>query len=320
MNKKKEPKYYLIKRNAVFSKYRNIKKINSKSKGYSETKITSLNQNPASKKLQIGDVIYVSESGIGIFAMGAVTNVGPIVISETVDKIIENHEIKKNGQYWADKLSRFHEEKSKNDKVKFKYHRYVINQKLLRTVVSFKSKNLERFVKPGFAHVFIELSSKEVQSIENPIIIKDTVFKPEIPGKLRFEIHSLINKNDTSAFWYDIDHLVPKSVGGPGNIIENLVPIGFSLNRYKNSSIPIEFLVISKRLLRWKFDNEIEKIILKNDQNLIRLNSSKNLHTHCMQINEKVQQKDFEEAKNFYFEVLKLKYQELSKIYRKSKC
>ena len=36
----------------------------------------------------------------------------------------------------------------------------------------------------------------------------------------------------------DIDHFVPKSLGGPGNIEENLVPVGLSLNRYKSNQVP----------------------------------------------------------------------------------
>ncbi|MEN8123179.1 MAG: hypothetical protein ABFS35_22770, partial [Bacteroidota bacterium] len=284
----------------------------------SESIIISNNKEPASMKLNIGDVIYVSESGIGIYAKGVVKNNNEMfTISDTIDEIVKNHDIKKEGKYWADKLSRFHEEKIKNNKVKFKYHRYIIDQKLLKTVIPFKSKNLEKFIKPGFESSFIKLTHEDVESIENPIIIPDITFKSEIPSTLKFKIHSLVNRNDTSNYWYDIDHLVPKSVGGPGNIIENLAPIGFSLNRYKNNSIPIEFLLVSKKLLGWRFDGEIEEIITNNNQNLVKLNSSKNLYTHCTQINEKVQSKDFEEAKKFYFEVLRLKYPELSKIYKK---
>jgi hypothetical protein len=43
---------------------------------------------------------------------------------------------------------------------------------------------------------------------------------------------------DFKKFTIDIDHHVPKSVGGPGNIIENLIPMGPSYNRAKSDSIP----------------------------------------------------------------------------------
>ena len=53
-----------------------------------------------------------------------------------------------------------------------------------------------------------------------------------IPTKVREEIYHKykININEHPV---DIDHFVPLSIGGPGNIIENLIPVGPSINRRK---------------------------------------------------------------------------------------
>lgn len=314
---KEQPNYYLIKRNSVFSEYRNIKKINSKAKKYSESIISSKNQFPASIKLKENDIIFVSESGIGIYAKAIVTQTKSVVTSNSLDEIIKTHNINAQAKYWCEKLSKFQEKKAKDDKVKFKYHEYVVNQTLLNSVVPFQSENLERFIVPGFAHVFIKLNEIEVNAINDPKRKTDTVFQEKIPGKLKFDIHSIINRDEKSSHWIDIDHLVPKSIGGPGNIIENLVPIGSGLNRFKSNSIPKEFLIVSKEKMGWKFDSEIENIIKNDSDELVKLNSSKNLHTHCKLINKKVKKLKFDDAKDFYFEILKRKYPNLSEIYAK---
>ena len=74
---------------------------------------------------------------------------------------------------------------------------------------------------------------------EFKIPIKNTILTKHIPTKVREELyHRFKIRLKKGEFAVDIDHFVPLNHGGPGNIIENLVPIGPSINRRKSDSIP----------------------------------------------------------------------------------
>jgi len=60
---------------------------------------------------------------------------------------------------------------------------------------------------------------------------------PKIPGALRLRVYFRLAR-ETDRHIIDIDHFVPKVVGGPGNIEENLVPVSLNLNRAKSARIP----------------------------------------------------------------------------------
>ena len=83
----------------------------------------------------------------------------------------------------------------------------------------------------------------------------------------------------------------PKHFGGPGNIIENLVPVGFSLNRYKSDSIPRSFLQVA---LENDFKDSLigfqRDIIetLKDESQFIRKSKSPKSNDLARQINTKV--------------------------------
>ena len=68
-----------------------------------------------------------------------------------------------------------------------------------------------------------------------------------IPSALRLKIFDLCSLDADTAY-YDIDHFVPKSVGGPGNIIENLQPIGSSINRTKGDKVPSALFALAKEI------------------------------------------------------------------------
>jgi CRISPR/Cas system Type II protein with McrA/HNH and RuvC-like nuclease domain len=53
----------------------------------------------------------------------------------------------------------------------------------------------------------------------------------------------------------DIDHFVPRSIGGPGNIIENLIPISASINRKKSNHVPSKLLDLAKQFGEKKPNN-----------------------------------------------------------------
>ena len=66
-----KPSTYLIKRSNVF---RELKKGNSRNKGYFELIITDQDRSPPSNNIKKGDIVYIAETSGGIYAQGKVIN------------------------------------------------------------------------------------------------------------------------------------------------------------------------------------------------------------------------------------------------------
>ena len=59
-----------------------------------------------------------------------------------------------------------------------------------------------------------------MQLIENQVTNVVNILESKIPNSLRLDLYSLFNKKCKLSTWIDIDHFVPQSIGGPGNIPE----------------------------------------------------------------------------------------------------
>jgi hypothetical protein len=95
-------------------------------------------------------------------------------------------------------------------------------------------------------------------------------------------------------------------VGGPGNIIENLVPIGFSLNRYKNDSIPKSFFVDSNKdeyqsKLSISKKDLVKLVGLQDD--FISTRKYPEAKKIALSINASIQKWNISDARHFYLKV-----------------
>ena len=240
-------KSYLIKRSNSF---RDLKKNNSKKKGYFEITISKNKRNPPSHKLKMQDIIYVAETSGGIYAKGEVIETFPVDVFSTIEEVLDYSKQFNDDSYWLDKIRLFKDKLSSDSNYNLRCHQYFINQKLIKRTIPYNGplKKFDASIKRGLASIFFELKEKDVKYLnENPDYSLKQVKKldPKIPGDLRLKIYSFFNQNYSIGHLIDVDHFVPKSAGGPGNIIENLVPIGLSLNRYKSDSIPRSFFEVA---------------------------------------------------------------------------
>lgn len=236
------PNHFLIKRSPAFSNTGLIEKKNQKNKSYSETLFTDSQKQPLPKDLKVGDTIYVAETGWGIYATGKVTSVIEPEVCTSIEEILKlaSSRKPKDEKYWLDKITRFHQENILDSKPKlaFKFQEYFIDQKLLDRPLPLID-GLARLSQKGLASAIIKLTDEEVAFIQKPNYQPQSfALSTNIPYALKLDLYGFFNTNCAVQHFVDIDHFVPQSIKGPGNIIENLVPIGLGLNRYKSNSIP----------------------------------------------------------------------------------
>jgi hypothetical protein len=293
---------FLIKRNPAFSNNGFITKKPDGKKGYSEILIASGNKEPYPKELKIGDLIFVAENESGIYAKGEVIEVCKLKIFENVNQIIEFAQKSKDEKFWMTKLIKFNEVSQSKPGVKLYFKEYFINQSLLKRTIPL-SGALSRLSKKGLAASIIKLNEDEVNQIESPIFVNTSKLNEKIPSSLRLDLYSFFNKNYKVSHWIDIDHFVPQSAGGPGNIIENLVPIGFSLNRYKSDSIPRGFFIIANSFP--EFQDKIDYKWMSSSSEFLKIKDFPKSKEVCLYINGIIQDEwQIEDAKKFYKDVL----------------
>lgn len=308
-----KPSTYLIKRSNVF---RELKKGNSRNKGYFELIITDQDRSPPSNNIKKGDIVYIAETSGGIYAQGKVINSNKVKVYNSISAVLKMSKKLKDDSYWLMKIRQFDKKLSKNPKVKLKIHEYSVDQKLLDRTIPFNGP-LQRFdasINKGLSRVFFKLSADESKYLSNKKNIQynlKSIHKLEknIPGDLRLRIHSFFNQNSSIGHIVDIDHFVPKSAGGPGNIIENLVPVGFSLNRYKSDLVPRSFfeIALSNNYSSYfsKYSDQIKSVLRINKQFISKKDVDRLLDL-CRNMNEEVScWSDMNQIREFYLEVNK---------------
>lgn len=293
---------YLIKRNPSFSNTGIILKKTDKKKGYSELLISADKKEPYPKELKLGDMILVAENESGIYAKGKIIEMPILRVFKNINELIEHAKNSKDEKFWMSKLSKFYDAKKLNSNSKLYFKEYFIEQTLLIRTIPLNGI-LSRLSKKGLAASIIKLNEDEIKFISNPIFSETSKIESKIPSSLRMDLYSFFNKNYSITHWIDIDHFVPQSAGGPGNIIENLVPIGFSLNRYKSDSIPKGFFVIAKK--HNEFKNKIDKKWINSKNDFLKNSEFPNSKQCCFEINNIIiNEWSIEKSKKFYRDIL----------------
>ncbi len=303
--------HYLIKRSNAF---RELHRSNAKSKGYFEITIRNKEYHPPSAKVEIGDTIFIAETSGGIYARGIVVETRGVEEFSRIEDVLAFSKQFKDEAYWMDKIRVFSERLQKDKNYRLRCHQYFINQRLLRRTIPYNGPlaKYDASLKKGLASIFFKLTQEDVRYLQgNPDCSLKQVgeLKPEIPNNLRLKVYSFFNRNHAISHLIDIDHFVPKSVGGPGNIIENLVPIGLSLNRYKNDSIPRSFFTVAAQdeylpaLCVCKKD--LEKILESKDD-FINSKRHPEAKKMALSINAALKTWDISDAKQFYLRVSEL--------------
>lgn len=312
---------YLIKRDPQFAN--DIIKKKNKIIFFSETCVTMGNHRPSSYKMEAKDVVYVAEVGGGIYAKCEIIEVDTINVFSSLSQALiffEENQKKIDNLYFFDRLSKFHAKLLEDDSYQLKFQFYKARMvEILLPYVPLTGE-LEK-IKKNRSSV-ITLHENHLKYIQDSSAWQEDKLSKEIPSALRLNLYSLFSKTKGVGHIIDIDHFVPKSIGAPGNIIQNLVPIGFSLNRYKSDSIPRHFFseALNIRTIEKKHKKEIKKI-LKNETEFYR-KKTKNfgkISDLAKQIIKSIHNEDMKEIRNFYLSVMKKHLPEYAKIIEKEK-
>jgi hypothetical protein len=191
---------------------------------------------PTGSTLQKDDVVYIAQSGYAIFGKGIVSEIKEIDPIKSLEEFIKyslHISDVKDDEFWLMKIKEY----SKIDNFKDIY------------ILEYKVTNVEQF------EVCYPLEKRFLKTpawyyLEDnftlPEIKKNTHLTLHIPTKVRDEVYHKFNIN-AKIHNIDIDHLVPKDIGGVGNLIENLIPISSSINRRKSNHVPSKLFEIGKK-------------------------------------------------------------------------
>ena len=302
--------YYLIKRDPGLSDKGVLLKRNENNKSFFETAIK--NKSPLSSKLLLGDNIYIAEKRYGIYAKGKVSKVLDIVEIKSIDEAIKFYKKYKkiDANYWMTKIIDFDKAIDKNNNTILKFQEFQVNQKLLSRTIPL----IGALDKAKFWQGMVSLDQEKIIYIENPLYEDEDELKPDIPSSLKMDIYSLFNQKLRIQHWIDIDHFVPKSAGGPGNIIENLVPMGLGLNRYKSNSIPKSLFEVANKDYP-NLNIFCLKSFLSTSKNFLRRTSFPEALDKAQKMNQYIK-KNFtiDECKVFYKKVMAIHHPEYVKI------
>jgi hypothetical protein len=175
-------------------------------------------------------VIYVAQNGYAIYGKGTVEKVIKLEFTSFADfvKYALHQSNVLDDRYWFSKFKDY----SKGLSVSCIK---ILEYKLTSTECFDYTIPLEdRFLKQSSWYYledsFIIYSPKNIDQLTL-----------HIPTKIRALVYHMYKIVSTDHI-IDIDHFVPRSIFGPGNIIENLIPISASINRRKSNHIPSKLL------------------------------------------------------------------------------
>lgn len=247
---------------------------------YCEVALKSM---PSGSRVKPGDTIYIAQNGYAIFGKGIIDEV----------KTFEFHSFEAFVQYALHKskvddkdywYSKFSDYSAKLPVISIKGFEYnLINTESFNFAVTLEERFLQRSV---WYYLEDDFTLKIPSSPECLTL--------HIPTRIREEIYHKF-KIVSNEHIIDIDHFVPKSIGGPGNILENLIPISASINRRKSDNIPSKLLDMAQ-------DFGFEKpshFILSHDK-FYSDNESRKL---AKQIVQKINSYNYSMIKNIYKQI-----------------
>lgn len=182
----------------------------------------------------VGDIVYLYETGF-VYEEGIVITADPTLefksLSEVVDYYHSYRNTYRNMTWWGQEI------------LGKAYNAIKEGKSYFVSVRSIETKVFQSPVFVGLAKYKGEARwrkiTEEIAEIEAPLELNT-----KVPGSLKFKLIEQLNLSK-ERFHLDIDHFVPKSLNGPGNIEENLIPLDLSANRGKSNRVPKGLFIVA---------------------------------------------------------------------------
>lgn len=207
----------------------------TKRKGGSKPIITTkIGGSPVGINAAVGDAVYLYETGF-IYERGVIKQADPTLEFKSVKDVIAYYHSAqntyKNTVWWGKEILEkaylsFQEGK-----------KYFVSVRLVETKIlpSPIFVGLKRY---GGQNRWQQVKG-EISELETTLELSD-----KIPGTLKYRLIEQLNLSK-ERFHLDIDHFVPRSLNGPGNIEENLVPLDLAANRGKGNKVPTGLFIVA---------------------------------------------------------------------------
>jgi hypothetical protein len=292
-------KYHVIKRDSGL----NVTSNKRRKKGLDWFTQTKIGSRPLGSKCEIGDIAYIYIIDYGVVAKGEIRDIkiSSFSLLEDVFSFIKKEAKYKNTtgakSFWGNEV--INKLSSRTDgKLNYYVLEVQVDLELLDEAILLDPNNSKLKGQNSWIYLNDPIEEYKIQSNELSSIIP-----PQLRQKIQIAFNSVSND-----FVYDIDHFVPKKWGGPGNIIENLIPLNLSTNRNKSDKIPSGLFYVASS--NKKISNKIESKYFKEkyhkkDTFLKELEAKDDAKRITNAIKEIL---SFEEIKTFYNDVRKFHY------------
>ncbi len=292
-------KYHVIKRDSGL----NVTSNKRRKKGLDWFTQTKIGSRPLGSKCEIGDIAYIYIIDYGVVAKGEIRDIKISSFSflEDVFRFIKKEAKYKNTtgakSFWGNEV--INKLSSRTDgKLNYYVLEVEIDLELLDEAILLDPNNSKLKGQNSWVYLNDPIEEYKIQSNELSSIIP-----PQLRQKIQIAFNSVSND-----FVYDIDHFVPKKWGGPGNIIENLIPLNFSTNRNKSDKIPSGLFYVAssnKKILNKIESKYFKEKYHKKDGFLNELEAKDDAKRITNAIKEIL---SFDEIKTFYNDVRKFHY------------
>lgn len=240
----------------------------------------SLNKSPIGTKVKSGDTIFVAQNSYAVFGKGVVDKVLNFELHSLEDFVqFAMHKSNVDDKlYWLSKFKTYSKKLPVSLIKGFEYN--LIKTENFDFAIPLEKRFLEQ---QSWYYLEDDFIFTIPSAIENITL--------HIPTKIREAIYHNY-KIVSNEHIIDIDHFVPRSIGGPGNIIENLIPISASINRRKSNHIPSKLLDLAE-----DFGLKKPKGFILSHDKFYSDRESIHLAKNIVQI---INQQEFSSIKNIY--------------------
>jgi len=257
-------------------------------------------------RVKEGDTVYLMEKGYGIYDKSHITSVSKVLKINTPQEfraIRDQYDPYLSNPYWRMLQQRF-KNINRGQFLGLCFVEIEIDQGDNRFKVNFKN---------GTRCSWITLKGQsdidswiDFDSTPEETAYEDIGSYSEIPPRTRYKVSRIwrINSMDQK----DFDHFIPKSVGAPGFLEENIIPTALTVNRGKSNCIPKELVEITYEYKKQgKFRSlDITRDDINNwDPFISRSEKFKPQQSKARQIVSEVAKWQEKDQRKFYKDILK---------------